>query len=218
VSCCAILFFMIAALAQNPQGNPPASQSDIVRILMPEELALRKVPAGNIPKEEAISRLNAAKKSAKDKRLQKVSYLLAVLGSDYTQNRDYLLGLLNNCITKKAICDEDAGLYLVDLYRRGHRELLTPLMDAGKTGHAALAELLGSFYSGVLIRTPAVFIAAIRARPVVEQKDLCYMAGAEDGSGMPPEDLSKVRKTLRVSADSLAHDCLAQVEQANKKL
>ena len=185
---------------------------------MPEGLALRKVPAGNIPKDEAISRLNATKKSAKDKRLQKVSYLLAVLGSDYTQNRDYLLGLLNNCITKKAICDEDAGLYLVDLYRRNHRELLAPLLDVGKTGHAALAELLGSFYSDVLIRTPAAFIAAIRTRPQPEQKDLCYMAGAEDGSGMPPEDLSKVRKALKISTDKIIRDCLTQVEKANKKL
>ena len=185
---------------------------------MPEGLALHKVPAGNVPKDEAISRLNEAKKTAKDKRLQKISFLLAVLGGDYAQNRDYLLGLLKNCTTKKAICDEDAGLYLVDLYRRNHRELLAPLMDVGKTGHAALAELLGSFYSDVLIRTPAAFIAAIRTRPQPEQKDLCYMAGAEDGSGMPPEDLSKVRKALKASTDKIIRDCLAQVEKANKKL
>ena len=185
---------------------------------MPDSLALRKVPAGNVPKAEAISRLNEAKKTAKDKRLQKISFLLAVLGGDYAQNRDYLLGLLNNCITKKAICDEDAGLYLVNLYWRGHHELLSPLLDAGKTDHAALAELLGSYYSDVLIRIPTAFIAAIRTRPEPEQKSFCYMAGAEDGSGMPPQDLAKVRKALTASTDKVTRDCLAQVEQANKKL
>src|SRR5437763_11255770 len=120
LNCCILIFFIVAGFAQNPPANPPASQPDIVRILMPEGLALRKVPAGNVPKAEAISRLNEAKKTAKDKRLQKISFLLAVLGSDYPQDRDYLLGLLNNRVTKKAICDEDAGLYLVNLYWRGH--------------------------------------------------------------------------------------------------
>ncbi|PYP86809.1 MAG: hypothetical protein DMG65_18120 [Candidatus Angelobacter sp. Gp1-AA117] len=185
---------------------------------MPVGVPLRKVPAGNVPKDEAINRLNEQKKNANGKRLQEISFLLAVLGNDYEKNRDYLLSLLNHCTTGRGICDEDPGAYLVNLYRRGHNELLPPLLDAGRTRHAALAELLGSFYSSVITQTPKAFIAAIQSRPQPEQKALCYMAGASDGSGMPPEDVNKVRKALRASTDKLAKDCLAQVEQANKKL
>lgn len=185
---------------------------------MPEGVPLRRVPAGNVPKDEAIHRLNEQKKNANGKRLQEISFLLAVLGSDYEKNRDYLLSLLNSCTSGKGICDEDPGAYLVNLYRRGHNELLPPLLDAGKTRHAALAELLGSFYSSVITQTPNAFIAGIKTRPQPEQKTLCYMAGAGDGSGMPPADVAKVQKVLRGSNDKTAKDCLAQVEQANKKL
>jgi len=195
-----------------------APQSDIVKILMTEGVSLRKVPVGNVPKDEAINRLNEQKKNASGKRLQEISFLLAVLGSDYEKNRDYLLALLNNCTTVRGICDEDPGAYLVNLYRRGHNELLPSLLDAGRTRHAALAELLGSFYSSVITQTPNAFITAIKTRPQPEQKTLCYMASAGDGSGMPPADVAKVGKALRRSADKAAKDCLAQVEQANKKL
>ena len=215
---CLFLLLTFAALSVGQQSAAPAAQPDIVRILMPVGVPLRKVPAGNVPKNEAISKLNELKKSASGKRLQEISFLLAVLGSDYEKNRDYLLSLLNNCATRKGICDEDPGAYLVNLYRRGHNELLAPLLDAANTRHAALAELLGSFYSSVITRSPSAFVAAIKTRPQPEQKNLCYMAGAGDGSGMPPEEVNKVRKALRTSSDKVAKDCLAQVEQANKKL
>lgn len=213
-----LLLLALTAVSSGQQGAAPTPQSDIVKILMPEGVSLRKVPAGNVPKDEAIHRLNEQKKNATGKRLQEISFLLAVLGSDYEKNRDYLLSLLNNCTSGKGICDEDPGAYLVNLYHRGHNELLPPLLDAGRTRHAALAELLGSFYSSVITRTPSAFIAAIKSRPQPEQKTLCYMAGAGDGSGMPPGDVAKVQKALRGSTDKAAKDCLAQVEQANKKL
>src|SRR5947209_15686035 len=182
---CLFLLLTFAALSVGQQSAAPAAQPDIVRILMPVGVPLRKVPAGNVPKDEAINKLNEQKKNASGKRLQEISFLLAVLGSDYGKNRDYLLGLLNNCATGKGICDEDPGAYLVNLYRRGHNELLSPLLDAARTRHAALAELLGSFYSSVITRTPISFFAGIKTAPAEEQKKLCYMEGAGDGASMP---------------------------------
>jgi hypothetical protein len=211
---------MIAGFAQGQQNTPPAAQPDIVRVLMPEDISLRKVPAGNVPKEEAIQRLNDAKKQAGGKRLQKISYLLCVLGGDYNQNRDYLVRELSKCTAQpmKAPCDEDTGAYLINLYRRGHQELLGPLLDAGKTSHAALDEILGSFYSGLITHSATAFVNGIKTRPAPEQKNLCYMAGAADGSGMPPEDLSKARKAFRTMNTPVAKACLEQIERANKKL
>jgi hypothetical protein len=187
---------------------------------MPEDAPLKKVPAGNVPRDSAIQQLNVEKKNATGKRAEKIAFLLAVLNSDYAQNRDYLLRILNGCTApaRNVRCDEDAGQYLVNLYRRDHPELLPYLLNAGGTGHAPLAELLGSFYSSVITRTPEVFLGGIKPRPPAEQQRLCYMAGAGDGSGMPAKDLEQVRKALRGMGNDVARQCLKQVEEANKKL
>jgi hypothetical protein len=198
----------------------PAPPQDIVRTLMPEDAPLKKVPAGNVPRDTAVQQLNAEKKSATGKRAEKIAFLLAVFNSDYAQNRDFLLRILNGCTApaSNVRCDEDAGQYLVSLYRRDHRELLPFLLNAGGTRHAPLAELLGSFYSSLITRTPEVFMNGIKPRPPAEQQRLCYMAGAGDGSGMPAKDLEQVRKTLRGLGNDGARQCLKQVEEANKKL
>ncbi len=187
---------------------------------MPDDAPLRKVPAGNVPRDTAIQQLNVEKKNATGKRAEKIAFLLAVLNSDYAQNRDYLLNILNGCTApaSNVRCDEDAGEYLVSLYRRNHHELLPYLLNAGGTRHAPLAELLGSFYSSVIIRTPEVFLNGVKSRPAAEQQRLCYMAGAGDGSGMPAKDLEQVRKALRGMSTDAARQCLKQVEEANKKL
>lgn len=215
-----VLLLLATASCALAQGVSPAPQQDIVRILMPDDQPLKKVPAGNVPKETAIQQLNNAKKQATGKRAEKIAYLLAVLGGDYEQNRDYLLGILAGCTapSSNTRCDEDAGEYLVSLYRRGHHELLPPLLAAAQSKHAPLAELLGSFYGSLMIRTPVAFLDAIKSRPPQEQKNLCYMAGAGDGSGMPAADLAQTRKTLRGIGNDMARQCLKQIEEANKKL
>lgn len=202
------------------QTSPPAAQRDIVRVLMPDDLPLKKVPAGSVPRDQAIQELTSAKKDATGKRALKIAFLLAIEAADYPQNRDYLLNALQNCKSpaSKNPCDEDSGVYLVSLYRRGHLELLQPLLDAGQTRHAALAELLGNFYSGVISHSAASFLAGIGSLPPAEQKNLCYMAGAADGSGMPSEDLKRTRQSLRAINSEVARQCLMQVEEANKKL
>lgn len=216
-----VLAWSIAAILYFQSAQPPTpGQRDIVRVLAPPGMALRKVPAGDVPKEQAIQELNAEKKQASGKRLEKIAYLLAVLGADYQQNRDYLLSVFRDCTAARnnAGCSEDTGAYLVNLYRRGHHELLSPLLDGAKSRQASLDELLGSFYSELISQVPSVFIKGIQQRPAGEQKNLCYMAGAGDGSGMPIKNLTKTRKALRALPGEVARQCLQQVEEANKRL
>jgi hypothetical protein len=96
------------------------------------------------------------------------------------------------------------------------------LLDAGRTSDGALGEILGNFYSNVLVKTPRAFLFALRSRPSKQQRHLCWMAGATDGSGMGTEMLRQVRHSLRVissrrndSLSSVARICLINVNRAN---
>ena len=94
------------------------------------------------------------------------------------------------------------------------------LVDTIRTG--ALAEILGDFFSGVLSKTPRVFLASVRSRALRQQRQLCWMAGTADGDGLGTEMLRDVRHSLQVISSrrndplsSVARTCLANVNRAN---
>jgi len=119
-------------------------------------------------------------------------------------------------------CSEDTAGYLIGRYNHGDHDLLKPLLEAGRSSDGALAEILGDFYSDLLLKKPHTFLASIRLRPSKQQRHLCWMAGKADGSGLQQNMLSDVQTTLggissqrRNRLSSVAKICLIEVNRAN---
>lgn len=118
---------------------------------------------------------------------------------------------------------ENVAEHLISLYEHGDKELLHPLLDAGLKSDGALSQSLGSFYGELLAKHPKTFMTALVKRPVPEQRELAFMAGVMDGSGMPEDKLRKVRTALRQLAAqkqtrlvSVVNLCLDEVNKANR--
>src|SRR2546421_12838646 len=94
-------------------------------------------------------------------------------------------------------CSEETAEEVIKLYNRGDKTVLKPLLDAGLTSDGALAEILGDFYAELLLKRPLEFLQALTPRPEKEQRQLAWLAGGTDGSGMSPETLHKVQASLK---------------------
>jgi hypothetical protein len=149
---------------------------------------------------------------------------LGVGAQSVPKNRADALRTLKGCATHPITqgCSEDTAGYLIGLYDRGDHGLLKPLLDAGVSSDGALAEMLGDFYSNVITKNPRWFLVSVRLRPIKQQRHLCWMAGATDGSGMSKALLHDVRNSLRgISSQrgnrlsSVANICLAEINRAN---
>jgi hypothetical protein len=119
-------------------------------------------------------------------------------------------------------CNEGTAEYLIGLYRRGDKSLLGPLLDAGLVSDGALSQSLDSFYGELLSKEPRTFLNALASRPRKEQRQLAWLAGAMDGSGMSKEMLQHVRAVLgkigeqrRNRLSPVARLSLAEVNRAN---
>src|SRR5215213_9559126 len=64
-------------------------------------------------------------------------------------SRGTALSSLKDCATRPITldCNEGTAEYLIALYKRGDKQLLKPLLDAGTTSDGALSAVLGDFYS-----------------------------------------------------------------------
>lgn len=170
-----------------------------------------------VQKADAISKLEALRPITAGKRLQKLSFLLASLGSHYTTNRDYLVGVMRGCSTRQPECDEDTADFLIGLYHGGHRDVLAPLLRAGLHSDGALSELLGPFYGEVLVTGPSDFLAALRQLTAPGQESVCTLAGGADGGGMEPNRFQQAKERLRRAGDRTALQCLGHLEKGNQQ-
>ncbi len=139
------------------------------------------------------------------------------MGVEYTRNRDFLLWTLKGCASPEITreCDEMTGEYLIYLFRHGHPEILSPMLESSvKDYNAAGAEGLGAFFSTIVVESPKQFLNAIRLYPAATQRKMCAFAGAGDGGGMA--DLEKARRGLRAFHDDAAKRCLSAIESANR--
>jgi hypothetical protein len=104
---------------------------------------------------------------------------------------------------------------VVQLYERGHHEVLGALLAAGFRSDGALSEMLGDFYGEVLTKSPSRFIAEVRRLDAPTQKEVCWLAGSGDGGGMAG-DLDRARRGLKRIGDEVALRCLREVEEGNR--
>jgi hypothetical protein len=139
-------------------------------------------------------------------------------------NREKALVMLKCCGQSVCVerCDENASEYLIGLFKRGDKMLLEPLLDAGLVSDGALSESLGIFYGDLLWKEPRIFLKALASRPRKEQRQLAWLAGGMDGSGMPKRMLREVQVMLRKIAGQkrnrlspVARLSLSEVNKAN---
>src|SRR6266550_4498884 len=81
-------------------------------------------------------------------------------------NRKSALNKPKGCTQSRSSkgCNEDTAEYLIGLYKRGDKALLSPLLDAGLVSDGALSESLGSFYGELLWKEPRELLRALNPR------------------------------------------------------
>ncbi|MEP6912076.1 MAG: hypothetical protein ABI923_04940 [bacterium] len=95
-------------------------------------------------------------------------------------------------------CSEEFVANVIAFYNRADHSVLRPLLDAGLSSDGDLSEELGGFYADVIAKNPRSFLAALGQRNIKQQRHLCWMAGAEDGGGMPKETLHQIKGESKV--------------------
>jgi len=210
-----LLVFSNVAICQ----TAPNKNKDLVESLMPDRNPRQLVKLSGAGRIRAVKELSLEQKRVTGKHAQEVAFLLAAFGSNYDENRDYLIKSLRGCNSPsiKHDCDEDTVAFLIELYNRGHHEVLSPLLVVGSDSYSAAGlEMLGSFSSDVLTKSPNVFLDTIRPLSTKSRNRLCELAGLADGGGIAKADLRQVRKQLKAIGGNLALQCLRRVEDANK--
>ncbi|MEW6125705.1 MAG: hypothetical protein AB1757_01470 [Acidobacteriota bacterium] len=203
--------------------------SEIIQTLIPDDFAIDE-EIDRFNRDEIIIELTKLEPQTQGVRALSVAYLLASLKHDYLTNQKKIVSLLQSCSREGinrigSIQCEMATDYGIRLFEKGDDSLLNPLLDMGLVSDGDLAEMLGSFYADILQHQPEKFLLALQTRKPKEQRELAWLAGAEDGSGMPPETLSEVMISLeRISeqksnrlADT-ARRCLKEIEKVNHRI
>jgi len=146
-------------------------------------------------------------------------------GAPRTKNKGRVISALRKCTHKTPSSDcVDVADEAIEMYRRGDKTLLKPLLDLGLRSDGFLSEILFSFFGeDVLQKSPRLFLNAIASRPKSQQRELAFLVGTMDGSGMPENVLKEVRAKLRhISRQrndplaQIAKLCLSRVEAANR--
>lgn len=154
------------------------------------------------------------------------TFLLAAYGVDYEKNRGAIVHNLQGCTTAsykssapyKYGCDDRVVACLFALYKRGHKDVLLPMLLFGNDASSAMVqEGAGSDGVEVLVSAPADLLEAIQSLSPKTQREICRFVGAGDGGGLSPQSLRKVRSELKAIGGDAATACLREVEISNKK-
>jgi hypothetical protein len=212
---CLIAVMAIVCVAQ--EGQEPANATvDIVASMMPNGVPTEIVMPSGPEKASSIRKLKAEQAKATGKRAQQIVFLLAILRSEYDKNCSFLVHALEGCDSRPSHdCDEDTAALVIELFNRGDKKLLQPLMKIGLRSDAALSEILGDFYADTLVQRTSDFLDGIQALPSSTQRAVCFLAGGRDGGGMNSEELSDIRKKLRRINNETALRCLSEIEAIN---
>lgn len=177
-----------------PSATTPRSAEATVNFLLPDNVAYPE-RLSQIPASEAISALAGAQPEATGTRADAIAYLLVLLGHDKDANRSRMTGSIRECSRDPENCDDRVIAYAGNLFERGDRVIVDPLLDAAKT--PSLAETLGGTYDDMVARDAGAFITALSRRSEDEQRRVCRMVASGDGSGLPDESASDIESALQ---------------------
>jgi hypothetical protein len=165
-----------------------------------------------------LSSLRREQPNSSGGRARDIAYALAVFGNDYQRNRDYLLELLNACLSRPKessendVCDRTLLGYVTNLYWRGDSALLRPLLQLAESRKDVILEI-GTFYANLLDRRTTTTVDGIRKLPPEKQRMICKLAGEDEYSSNKPK-LERVSGRLQAIGDETANRCRQEAERA----
>jgi hypothetical protein len=160
--------------------------------------------------------------TAAGERARDIAYALAVSNADYQRNRDYLIRLLGDCLARakgspeENGCDYELTDDVINLYWRGDKTLLQPLLDLAHWHDKDVADDIGTFYGDLLDRQPDVVLSSLRTMDAEHQNRVCEFAG-EDDFWLDSPQMQRVHKSLTAAGDEVAIRCLQVAEAAAAK-
>ncbi len=149
-----------------------------------------------------VAQLLQEQPTATGERARDVAFALAVLKENYAANRKYLLTSLRACLARPKDlpdengCDYELLDYVVNLYWRGDRSLLQPLLQLARFGRDRVD---GTFYADLLEREPETALGGLSALDLDHRRMVCQLAG-EDGFSLDGPQFERVQKSLNTSA------------------
>lgn len=173
------------------------------------------------PPASILAGLRREQPSASGERARDIAYALAVFNSEYQQNRDYLLGLMNSCLARSKDsleddeCDGKLLHYVTNLYWRGDIGLLAPLLQIADIRHDVIFEI-GTFYAHLLDRHTAAAVSEMQVLSVAKQATICPLAGEDDFSLDSPK-FKRVAEHLHSIGGEVAERCLREAESAARR-
>ncbi len=200
-----LIFTTVLCLSQEPgkqkqasplnPNTPPDTPEALISYFLPDDLAYPD-RLNQVPRETALKALMMAQSDAKGTKADGIAYLLVILGADPEANRDRLVESLRACTRDPEPCDDRLISYLGNLFQRGNTLVLDPLLDASKVGDSNLAEVLSSTYQDMLAHDPRTVLSAISRRSNKDQRRICQMIAAGDGSGLPADTAAELTSKL----------------------
>jgi len=163
------------------------------------------------PPAQLVELLQKERENASGELARNIAYSLAVYNSEYQRNRNYLLSVLDGCLSRPRESPEDdecnAELldFITNLYWRGDDGLLAPLLQAADTRKDVILEI-GTFYADLLDRHIDAAIQGLRVLPREKQTLVCTLA--EDDLSFDSPQFERVRKNLREARSEVADRCL----------
>ncbi len=182
----------------NP-NTPPDTPEGLINYLLPDDSASPE-HLSQISRETAIKVLTGAQTDAKGIKADGIAYLLVLLGHEADANRERLLASLRACARDPEPCDDRLISYLGNLFQRGDALVLDPLLEFSKVTDTNLSEVLSSTYQDMLAHDTPGVITAISRRPNQDQRHICRMIAAGDGSGLPVDTSTELMPKLEALA------------------
>ena len=162
------------------------------------------------PPSELVTGLRKEQTRVSGARARNIAYALAVFGSDYKTNRDYLLKLMGACLARPKesseddVCDSTLLDYLTNLYWRGDATLLNPLLQMADSRRDVIIDI-GTFYADLLDRSPVAMLQQLGTLSVDQQEKVCQLAEDDLRGGTPK--LTRVKANLAREGNETTKRC-----------
>ena len=172
------------------------------------------------PPQSVIARLREEQPHDTGERARDVAYALAVFNSEYQANRDFLVKMLQSCLSKPRNSPEEGGCdgtlvdALANLYWRGDKGLSQTLFAIADRREDVI-DKVGRFYANLLDRRMIAALEELRKLAVDKQNEACEMAFKDDLRFDSPK-LERVLASLRQSNDMIAQACFEKLKSARE--